>query len=396
MSKLMILGAGVYQVPLIRKAQSLGIETVVVSYPGPYPGLEIADRTLLIDTTDAASVLAAAQREMVDGITTTGTDVAMRTIGVVCDALGLPGVSEQCALCLTDKADMKEQFVLNGVPTSPFERVASLEEALAAAGSLGYPVMVKACDVSGSRGVTKVDGEDALPAAYEAARAVTRTDHVVVERYVKGTEIGVDGFVVDGELALFAPHAKFTYQVGGVTIPAGHAFPLGASDAVIARVRDAILAAIRASGMMTGALNADAIITPEGEVSLLEMGARCGATGIPELISMHTGIDYYEQIIRASQGLPVSLDVRESPVPCMSKLLLLDHDAEVISVNRTRLDEVARRFEAQVTLDVREGDHIHAAHDGTDRFGSVVMPTASGDELDQVLSEVLSCIDMRP
>ena len=38
MQKLMILGAGIYQVPLIKKAQAMGLETIVVSYPGPYPG----------------------------------------------------------------------------------------------------------------------------------------------------------------------------------------------------------------------------------------------------------------------------------------------------------------------------------------------------------------------
>ena len=39
MKKLMIMGAGIYQVPLIRKAREMGIYTIAVSIPGNYPAL---------------------------------------------------------------------------------------------------------------------------------------------------------------------------------------------------------------------------------------------------------------------------------------------------------------------------------------------------------------------
>ena len=48
----MILGAGIYQVPLIKKAKSIGYYTIVVSIPGDYPGFNIADEIAYIDTTD--------------------------------------------------------------------------------------------------------------------------------------------------------------------------------------------------------------------------------------------------------------------------------------------------------------------------------------------------------
>ena len=395
MGKLMILGAGIYQVPLIEKARSMGLETIVVSYPGPYPGLGIADRTLLIDTTDAASVLEAARREHIDGIVTTGTDVAVRTIGVVCDALGLPGVSELCARSLTDKAAMKAMFARGEVPTAPYEEVRTLDEARAAAERIGFPVMVKACDVSGSRGITKVEDARGIEDAFHAAMSATHTDHLVVEGFVEGYEIGIDGFVLDGELALFAPHGKFTYTTGGVTVPAGHSFPLDAPQAVLDAARDAIGRAIAASGLATGAFNSDVMVTPEGGVSVLEMGARCGATGIPELITMHTGIDYYAQIIRAGLGMPVELAVCDEPVPCMSKLLFSRRSGTVAQVDLEAARELERRYGAQVTIDVKPGDPVHAVHDGTDRYGSIVMPARSEREIDEALDELRSCIKLK-
>ena len=81
MKKVIILGAGIYQVPLIRKAKELGIYTIVCSIPGDYPGFALADKVCYENTTDCAAILKVAEAEKSDGILTTGTDVAVRTIG---------------------------------------------------------------------------------------------------------------------------------------------------------------------------------------------------------------------------------------------------------------------------------------------------------------------------
>ena len=108
-NNLMILGAGIYQVPLIKKAKELGYHTIVVSYPGPYPGFDIADEVLYLDTTDSEAILDAARNMNIKGICTTGTDVAMGSIGLVNDTLGLSGISGQAARVLTDKSVMKKR-----------------------------------------------------------------------------------------------------------------------------------------------------------------------------------------------------------------------------------------------------------------------------------------------
>lgn len=390
--RLMILGAGIYQLPLIRKANAMGLETLVVSCPGDYPGFAEADRVLYLDTTDTQAVLDAARAEAIDGILTTGTDVAMKTIGAVCDALGLPGISAASAAVLTDKAAMKEMFRRGGVNTSPFRRVSTREEAISAAEEIGYPLMVKACDVSGSRGITKVDRITDLGRALDDAYAVTHHDHLIIEGFVAGHEIGVDGFVIGGELALFAPHDKFVYRTGGVTIPSGHAFPLAADDKVLECIRTEIEHAIVASSFANGAINADIMLTLEGKASIIEMGGRCGATCIPELISCYTGIDYYEQMIRFALGDKLDLAPRKHLNPCMAKLLLSNRPCIVREIDNEGIRAIRQDTDAQIVIDVQPGDRIEAARNGTDRFGSVLVPTASEAELDRIVARVRSCL----
>ena len=89
MKKLLILGAGIYQVPLIKTAKRMGIQTLVASIPGKYPGFEIADKVFYENTVDYEKILEIAKEEKIDGIVTAGTDVAVITIGKVCDDLSV-------------------------------------------------------------------------------------------------------------------------------------------------------------------------------------------------------------------------------------------------------------------------------------------------------------------
>ena len=107
MKKLMIMGAVIYQVPLIRKAREMGIYTIAVSIPGNYPGFAVADEVCHINTVDYEAVLKVAREKQIDGIVTAGTDVAVITIGKVCDELGLKGLSFEAARIASDKMLMK-------------------------------------------------------------------------------------------------------------------------------------------------------------------------------------------------------------------------------------------------------------------------------------------------
>ncbi len=391
--KIMVLGAGIYQVPLIRTARAMGLETIVVSYPGAYPGFAEADRVLYLDTTDVEGVCAAAQAERIAGIVTTGTDVAVRSLGHTCDVLGLSGITEQAARVVTDKALMKQAMLDGGVATSPFAVVSSLDEAYDAAESLGYPVMIKACDVSGSRGVSKVAQKELLADAYKAAQEATKKDYVVVEGFVEGHEIGVDAYVQEGKVRLFAPHDKFVSRFGHVTVPSGHAFPLTGDADLHERVLEQLRRCVEATGINNCAVNGDFMVCPDGSVKVIEIGGRCGATCIPELISLHLGIAYYQAMIEGALGGNPNL-APTTNVPCMAKLLFSDVTGRVVRIDEAALDDVQKASGADILLDVREGDLVHCAHNGTDRWGQVIMATDSEAKLDAVHARVRACVEL--
>ena len=167
MKTLMILGASVYQVPLIKTAKRMGLRVIVSSIPGNYPGFVYADKVYYTNTVDKESILEIARSENIDGICTTGTDVAVITIGYVNEHMGLHGISEAAAVCATDTALMKDAFAKASVSASTFVKVTSYEDAVHAANEIGLPVIVKCVDSSGNRGITKVNDVSELKEAYD-------------------------------------------------------------------------------------------------------------------------------------------------------------------------------------------------------------------------------------
>ena len=390
---ILILGAGIYQVPLIREAQARGLWAVIASIPGNYPGFAVADRVYYTDTTDKEAILEIAKQERVSAVVTTGTDVAVASIGYVCRRLGLPGIGEEAARLLTDKALMKEAFVKGGVTTSDFRRVRSLEEAAAAAEALGLPVMLKIVDKSGSRGITKISDMAQLPAAWAYASAATGADHMVVEKFVQGQEIGIDAFVQNGKLLLMLPHDKFVYQSGHTGIPIGHYCPMECAENVWDNMLAETKKVIAATGMDNCAVNIDAFVLPDGRVSIIEAAGRCGATGIPEVISGYTGRNYYGCILDNALGIEVApFDLSEGR-PTASMLLY--------SGSSGILKEIRYRFagrtyvnadaevpgKGRVELSFGPGDDIDAFRNGTDRIGMAIFTADTVEAVKQAAAD---------
>ena len=390
MKKIMILGAGIYQVPLIKKARQMGLYTIVASIPGEYPGFAFADKTYEVNTTDRESVLAICRQESVDGICTSGTDVAVATIGYVCSRLGLSGLSEEAADCATDKARMKAAFAKAGVRGSSFRCVSSVEQAKNAASEIGYPVIVKRVDSSGSRGICTVSEEGALTFACRLAQEDSGKPYFLVESMLKGTEIGVDGMIQNGRILFLAPHQKFVYHTATCTIPAGHAFPwTGNPDAYLDICRQTEKA-VAALGLDNCSFNADVFVDGR-EASVIEMGGRTGATCIPELISQAYQFDFYQSILQNALGEPVGIPAKRQPVPCMAKLLMSPVSGMITRIDERGLAGLCREG-VQFSLDFPEGHGVEAMKNGTTRIGQVLLQTGSEEELDERIRQVYRCI----
>ena len=390
MKKIMILGAGIYQVPLIRAAKEMGLTVIVASIKGDYPGFALADKVHYINTTDREAILKAAVSEKINGICTTGTDVAVASIGYVCEKMGLSGISKEAADLVTDKAKMKEAFQKGGVSASRFRKVFSCEEAKKAAEELGFPVVIKCVDSSGSRGITLVKEAEGIFEAAEKAFSCSKKDYLLVEEALSGTEIGVDGAVQDGRIVFLAPHDKFVYKSENITIPAGHSFPYSGGGAAEKEICRQMELAVKALGLKNCFFNADVFVKGE-QVSVIEVGGRTGATCIPELISIYYVFDFYKKILASARGDRPKFPEIKKKRPCMARLLMSPKDGVITSVDEKKIKMLQEKG-MLMTLDFSEGHTVEKMENGTNRLGHLVAEAKNTEEFEEVLQEAYRAI----
>lgn len=379
MKKLMIMGAGIYQVPLIKKAKEMGIYTIVVSIPGNYPGFALADKIYYENTVDYEKILELARQEQIDGIVTAGTDVAVITIGKVCDELGLSGLSFEAAQIASNKILMKEKYEEYGVRTARFREVAFADDMYEKAKDLNFPLIFKAVDTSGSRGIIRVDSIEEFEAARAVVKANTRTDFFIIEEFIEGEEFGAQAFVYNGEVKFILPHGDYVFH-GDTGVPIGHFAPYMLADEVIEDAKVQLEKAIEAMGLDNCAINADFILK-DGQTYVLELGGRSGATCLAELVSIYYGYDYYEKLILAALGEDVTFP-KEHAVPNASMLLRSEKDGVIRSM--TDLNEPDEDI-YEVQFDYQPGDAVKKFHVGPHRIGHVI---TKGKTLDQAVEKL--------
>ena len=129
---ILVLGGGIYQIPLFERIKARNLKAVVASIPGDCPGIARADEFMPINTTDEQGIVAVARSTHAAAIVTTGTDVALRSLGAAVDALGLAGPTLSMAARASNNADMKRAFFAGGVRTAQFVQAENTTEAIAA------------------------------------------------------------------------------------------------------------------------------------------------------------------------------------------------------------------------------------------------------------------------
>jgi biotin carboxylase len=375
---LLILGAALPQVSLIKRAKKIGCHVICISMPGNYPGFELADAVYYVDTCNKKDVLEIAAKEKADGILTTGTDVAVRTVGYVCEKMGFNGPSYDSAVMATDKFLMKEAFVRGGVNTAEFIKASSAEEAEAGAVEIGFPVMVKCVDKSGSRGITKVENVDGIERAFNDAISFSNASYVVVEKHIEGVEIGLDGYIGgEGgrENSFLIPYNREYYNNELTNIPRIQSLPFAFPDCIADKAKEQALLAAHSLNTTKGFINMDLIVSGS-DVYVIEMGIRAGGAMIPEMIESYFGIDYFGQMVRNAFGEDVGFNITRMR-PSIGEIFLSAKSGIVESLS---IDAKGINSIEHLAFSVKKGDHVKAFMNGPDTYGGAVV---SGDSMEQ-------------
>lgn len=390
MERILILGAGAAQIPLIHTAQSMGLETVVATIPGTYPGIAEADIISYTDITDQAAITQVARQYAVSGIATCCFETGLKSLAYACNELRLPGISQNAAEISVNKLAMKQAFQSSDILSAEYRLLRNQTDLEQAAAEIGFPMVVKAVDLQGSSGVYVVHSKNEACQALTEALSLTHQDYCIAEAFISGDNIGAEAFVQNGQVIFVLPDGTISHY-GSANIPIGHYAPLDRPDSVIHRVCENVEKAILACGFDNCAVNVDLVLHND-DPYIIELTARAGATCLPELVSIYYGVNYYQMILMAALGQDVRpLFAARLPKPCpnVSSMISAPRTGVVRSVH---LPDTLPDNVYDLHLIVKEGDFVRQFANTLDRIGQIIIYGDCVDDCRREMEDILSQI----
>lgn len=325
MKKLAIIGANEAITMLIDKAKQLGYETHVFAWKCGDPGEEAADFFYPISIDHKKEIADKCREIGVVGVCSITSDYAAPTVAYVARELGLPGnpvITDEVA---RNKYKMRCAFKESGLFTPQFMQLGpeySEEEIV----SLNYPVIVKPTDRWSSKGVTRVNKREELDAAVGYAISESFDHHAIVEAFMDGPEYSAECICFNGEKRILAFTQKQTTGFPHY-IESGHYQPADISLKDREHATKVILKALDALQIENSAAHAEFRILDNGEIGIIEIGARMGGDCIgTDLTPTSTGMDYIRMVIDVACGNPVSFDAVTEPHPVSVHFIMSQDD----------------------------------------------------------------------
>lgn len=370
-----MLGGGFLQNFVIQKAKQMGYRVLVLDADPNAMGFRNADEHAVINIVDEKACLKYAQEHQVDGVLAAATDFSVLTMSRIAQKMGLPGINYEAAKCIKNKAAVRKcLFDAEADDTGYSFEINSLEEASKILPQVKFPVMMKPCDGSGSRGASRVDRAEDFEKACKFAMDGSITHRAVAEPFVDGKEYGVESFVDNGEIHILGVMQK------DMTMPPyyaelGHAIPSGLSVAVEEKIKTCVHKALVALGVNHGSVNMDLLLSESGDVHIVDVGARMGGNLIgSHIIPIGTGVDYMGNMIRAAVGDATDFTSQHDPKPVATKLLALTPG---IVKALPSFEQIAKEYDVTIEHHLHVGDIINEYHTNLDGCGYVVAQSDS-------------------
>ena len=312
--RLMLLGGLRYLVPVIEEAHRLGVHVITADYLPDNIAHQYSDEYCNVSIIDKDAVLQAARELHIDGILSHAVDPGVVSAAYVAEQLGLPfQCSYEAACILQDKSLFRQFLAEHGFNCPHAKGYHSVDDALRDVDFFDWPVIVKPVDSAGSKGVTRVDSPDALPAAIATALSASISKRFIIEDFLEkeGFSVGSESFVVDGQLRYNAFYDQyFDDEAGNPYTPSAEVWPSVMLPEYQEEIKRELQRLVDLLGITTGLFNVECRVCTNGKAYLMEVSPRAGGNRLAEILNYAADVNIIAAETRKAIGLPIG-DIHE-------------------------------------------------------------------------------------
>jgi biotin carboxylase len=271
----------------------------------------------------AEQIAEAARVRRIRGIVPASDPTAV-IAALAAERLGLAHNPPAAARRAANKHAMRVALRDAGLPVPAFRLFPADADPEAAAREVAYPCVLKPLIFSASRGVIRADDPAGFAAAWRRIARLLRDTAperrareedggrgILVERFVSGAEVAVEGLLRGGRLELLAIFDKPDPLDGPFFEETIYVTPSRHPAALLARIEQVTAAAARALGLVEGPVHAELRLPPEGPV-VLEIAARSIGGLCSRTLRFGAGLTLEEVLVAHAMGLPLDALRREA------------------------------------------------------------------------------------
>jgi biotin carboxylase len=321
-------------------------------------------------------------------------DRATPTAAYAAQAFGIPGNSPEAVEACRNKLRQRQVLSAAGVAVPEFFDFSTAHELSHVLRRVKFPCVVKPLTLAASQGVVRANNPQEFEQAVERIRALLASpeiqilrepalDHLLVEKYIPGREVAIEGLLDGGRLRVLAifdkpdplegPYFEETIYVTPSRLPQE------AQNALI----DCAAQTVRALGLTTGPLHAEFRVNEEGpwviEAAPRPIGGLCSRA----LRFGAQGISLEELLVSHALGFGGSDLEREE---CASGVMMIPVPRSGIFDGVEGIDE-AEKFAGveEIRMTARLRDYVAAWPEGASYLGFIFARAKSPEEVENAL-----------
>ncbi len=312
MKRLLILNGSFSEATLIEKAKELGYYVITSGNNPSLMGHAFADEYIGCDYSDKDSVLELVKKNRIDRIVSCANDFGVITASYVAEKLSLPGHDTYKNAVLLHRKDLFKAFIQKlGIRAPISVAFEDKEKAYGYLNNAEYPIIVKATDLTGGKGILRADNKNEAVYAIDNAFKKSRVKHIVIEPFVEGVQQSLDTFIINKKVVASVSNDVFCpinpYLIQSELLPAKG----------IEKYQDELVGFIEKIceelNLVDGMLTVQYIVK-DGKPYIIELMRRALGNQFLTVAGAVTGFPWEEALIRAETGMDLSGLKPEKPM----------------------------------------------------------------------------------
>lgn len=299
--KILVLNGSFCETPVIKKLKEMGYYVVTSGNAPQLEGHAFSDEYIPGDYSDKERMLDLVKENQVDGIISCANDFGTITAAYVAEQMGWSGHDTyENTLLLHHKDLFKAYCAEKNIPSVKSVVFEEIDTLLDYVKTCEYPIIVKANDLTGGKGISRANNYEEACIAAKNAFETSRDKQILVEPFIEGTQHAVDAFIANGKI--IATTSCNCYSYVNPYLIQTETYPSDFQDQDVMPICKIIKDMIDDLHLVDGVFTVQ-YMRKNDQIYIIEVMRRLTGNLSFTLYEKATGFPWYEAYIRSSLGM---------------------------------------------------------------------------------------------